>query len=213
MRLYPLVSSHELRRRFRVAIPVYAAWIVAYEVVARMALRLPAHNIATSIDTLIPLQPAWVWIYELTYVMPIAALFIINDARRFDRAVWAIAIASIAAFVVYVAFPVTFPRPSLGHGLAEHVLAMEYHYDSNSNHLPSLHVANVFILYFAIRGPRLGRWGNHAALVIALLVSASTVLVKQHLVADVITGALLGWLAHLVALRIIPGSEQTHVRA
>jgi hypothetical protein len=55
-------------------------------------------------------------------------------------AVVAIVLANAAAFAVYVALPVAFPRPPLGSSLAERVLAAQYAADFSpgANKLPSM---------------------------------------------------------------------------
>jgi membrane-associated phospholipid phosphatase len=48
------------------------------------------------------------------------------------------------------------------------------------------------MIYAAVRGQRLGAWGDRALLLLVLAITASTLLVKQHLVVDVFAGALWG---------------------
>ena len=86
----------------------------------------------------IPFVPAWVWVYELTYLLPFLAVFAIEDAARFDRALRAILFAAVTAYPLYLCLPVGFPQPALGDSLAERALALERSLDaaSGANHLP-----------------------------------------------------------------------------
>jgi membrane-associated phospholipid phosphatase len=184
----------ELSRRLCWTTFAYLAWIASYEGVGWYARTLPTRDLSLSIDAMIPFMPTWVWVYELTYVLPFVALFAIEDARRFDRALRAILLAAVSAYAVYLLLPVAFGHPALGTSLAERMLAVEYRYDfpPGANHLPSLHVANAVLLYEAVRGQRLGREGERIAFVLCLAIAASTLFVKQHIVADVVAGVAWG---------------------
>jgi membrane-associated phospholipid phosphatase len=196
----------ETFRRMRLTLCVYALWAAAYEAVGSYASALPASDLSLPLDALIPFVPQWVFVYQLTYVLPFAAIFAIEDAGRFDRAVLAIGCAAALAFIVYVALPVSFTQPALGHGLAARMLALERGLDSaRANHLPSLHVANVFILYLSVRKQRLGRNGDRLALGLAFAIAVATLVVKQHILLDVLAGVSLAPLAWHAARWIEPG--------
>lgn len=201
LRLRPAAPGGEIGRRLVAALVAYALWLAGFEAVGWYARTLPTFDLSMSIDAWIPFWPNWVWIYELTYVLPFAALFAIEDGHRVNRALVAIGLASVAAYVVYLGLPVAFPWPPLGESLAEQVLAVERRcgFPPGANHLPSLHVANAFILYCAVRGQRLGRWGDRLALALAIGIALSTLFVKQHIFVDAAGGMLWGfgawWLA------------------
>ena len=163
-----------MRLRYaKILVAAYALWFACFWVVGTVASKLPTRDITSSWDVAIPVVPAFVWPYELCYVLPFLAILVIRDWRRFEAALVAIAIASGTAFVVYLCMPIAFPRPVLGDGLSERILAMEYAADFSpgANKLPSMHVALVVVTVLAI--------------------TASTLFVKQHLVADVAAG--IGW--------------------
>jgi len=185
-------ARREIERRLRRTALAYAVWLAGYEIVGRCAAALPGHDLSLPLDAAIPFVPAWVWVYQLTYLLPFLAPFAIEDGARFDRALRAILLAAITAYPIYLCLPVAFPHPALGESLAERALALERRLDvpNGGNHLPSLHVANAFILYLAVRGQRLGRLGDRAALGLATAIAASTLLLKQHIVVDVIAGGL-----------------------
>jgi membrane-associated phospholipid phosphatase len=188
-------AEDEWHRRVRLTAAVYLAWILGYELVGSYASKLHGVRLALPLDARIPLQPGWVWVYMATYLLPLAAALAIADAHRFNRALLAIGLASLSAYVVFVLLPVDFQRPPLAHGtITERLLARQYHYDfpHGGNQLPSLHVANACIVYAAVRGQRLGAWGDRALLVLVLAITASTLLVKQHLVVDVVAGLFWG---------------------
>jgi membrane-associated phospholipid phosphatase len=179
-------------RYLGILLVAYAIWFVSFMAVGRFAATLPTRDLTSALDRAIPLMPSFVWPYELCYALPVLALFVLRDFRRFDRALLAIGLASASAYVVYLAFPIAFPRPVLGDTLAERILALEYAADFHpgANKLPSMHVALSWIMGFAMRRQR-GRVLDGTLIVTVLAITASTVLVKQHLLIDVAAG--IGW--------------------
>ena len=133
----------------KILVAAYALWFACFWVVGTVASQLPTRDITSSWDLAIPVVPAFVWPYELCYALPFVAIFVIRDLRRFDAALVAIAVASGTAFVVYLCVPIAFPRPVLGHGLSERILAMEYAADFSPG-------ANNFTTDSAIRASRCG---------------------------------------------------------
>jgi membrane-associated phospholipid phosphatase len=189
------LNEEEWHRRVRLTAAVYMAWILGYELVGTYASHLPGVHLALALDAWIPLEPQWVWVYMTTYFLPLAAPFAIADNHRFNRALLAIGLASVTAYLVFLALPVSFERPPLAHHtVAARLLARQYRYDfpHGGNQLPSLHVANACIVYASVRGQRLGRWGDRALWLLVLAIAMSTLLVKQHLVIDVFAGGLWG---------------------
>jgi membrane-associated phospholipid phosphatase len=189
------LDQDEWHRRVRLTAAVYLAWSLGYELVGNYASHLPGVDLACPLDARIPLLPGWVWVYVVTYLLPLAAPFAIEDAHRFNRALLAIGLASVTAYSVFLLLPVNFQRPPLAqHTLSEWLLARQYRYDfpHGGNQLPSLHVANAYIVLAAVRGQRLGVWGDRALLLLVLAIAASTLLVKQHLVVDVLAGGVWG---------------------
>jgi membrane-associated phospholipid phosphatase len=171
--------------------------------VGSYASTLRTYDLTTTLDRAIPLVPAFVWPYELLYVFPFFSLFILRDFRRFDVALIALATANLAAFPVYMSLPVSFPRATLGHSLAERVLALEYAMDFSpgANNLPSMHVAMSWIMGRAMLGQR-GRIADALIVAIVFAIALSTVMVKQHVVVDAISGAVFGALAWAFATRV-----------
>lgn len=79
--------------------------------------------------------------------------------------------------------PVTFERENI----FTKIVTMLYNFDTNTNVCPSMHVIGSFAVYFSARKSKLFSslpW-RIAFLVAALLISASTVFLKQHSVIDI----------------------------
>ena len=89
-------------------------------------------------------------------------------------------------------------HPHLVVGLNDSILKYLYDCDLGFNSFPSLHVANIVFVSLLVWRKRGARWGCVMA-GLATLIAASTMLVKQHFVADVAAGALLGWISFVLS--------------
>ena len=88
---------------------------------------------------------------------------------------------------------------------SERVLALEYRADfgEGANNMPSLHVTFAWLVVLACR--RLGPRAAGAGLpLVATAISASTLLVKMHILADVVAGAALAPASWAAAGRLLP---------
>ncbi|HVA66864.1 MAG TPA: phosphatase PAP2 family protein [Elusimicrobiota bacterium] len=162
------------------------------------------HPAALPWDGLIPLEPAWVWIYLLYYPFCVSAAFFPGVFRR-ARVFWAILLGFLfqfaAAGLIFYFFPTRIVHPSVpGVGLSAQALRELYAVDSGHCIFPSLHVANtVFVSLVATR--MLAKRWSALFFIVAGIIAASTVLVKQHFLVDIPSGALLGILAYWLATR------------
>ncbi len=195
-------------RRFYLAATaaVYLVWIAAYMGTGWYAAGLPAHDLTTSLDRAIPLVPEAVWVYQLVYLLPFVPAAVARDWHRLNRGFLALMLAHLGASAVYLFFPVAFAKPALGEGLSERMLAAEYAADfqPGANNLPSLHVAFAWIFWLACRRQGLPRAAEAVLLAAAAGITTSTLLVKQHLVADAAVGFLWAFAAWLAAERVYP---------
>jgi membrane-associated phospholipid phosphatase len=190
----------------RFAAAFYVVWIAAFELVGRYAVGLPTRDYTTALDRAIPLVSQFVWPYQICYVFPFLPLFVLRDWHRFNRAILALVMANTVAFTIHVFVPVAFPRPELGHSLSDSYLRLIYAGDFSPGacKLPSLHVTFAWIVYFACRKQRLSRAGDLAVLLVAALISVSTLFVKQHILIDVVAGFVLAWVSWTTASWVYP---------
>jgi hypothetical protein len=179
-------------RYVKLTFAAYALWIACFELVGHVASQLPSRDLSTSIDRSIPLFPPAIWLYESCYLLPFAVPLLARDFRRVHIGFRAALIANATAFIVYLAYPVAFPRPKLGSSVAERLLALEYALDfqPGANNLPSLHVAMSFLTLLTCSRQGLPRGVMSALTLLALGITASTLLVKQHLVLDAALGVV-----------------------
>ena len=94
-------------------------------------------------------------------------------------------------------------RPSIPEqGFWNQMLALLYQMDAADNLFPSIHCLNSWFCYIAVRGRReIPRWYQRFSFWAALAVFVSTLTTKQHVIADVIGGALLAEVTWQIAGR------------
>jgi membrane-associated phospholipid phosphatase len=162
---------------------------------AALAASLKPLPLETALDPYIPFVPAFIFAYLLYYPWLLLPVPILQRSQTFYRAMLAFALVQVTAIVVYLAFPSRMVRPDIGGlpaGLGTDLIAWLYRTDRGWNLFPSLHVAHsslVAMLYWV--HCRKAFW--FAALG-ALLIAASTVLIKQHYVIDIPAGVLLAFI-------------------
>ena len=173
-------------------IPVYLIWFVTVE-------HLVVEDYYVSylpLDDRIPFVPYIAAFYVMWYpylLIPVLYLYF-KDARAFVRHGVYLAITLSLCLGTYMAFPNGQDlRPEdTGGGFCGWLLDMLYAADTNTNVLPSMHVVTCIgtsIAAFDSERMRKVRW---PVLILGVLISASTVLVKQHSILDVIWAAVLG---------------------
>jgi membrane-associated phospholipid phosphatase len=172
----------------------YAVWLTLYLGVNAATAGRNAAQPMLPFEPRIPLVAAAYPIYASVYLEIVLPLFLARTRRAFLRTQLAITVASLLAFAVFLAAPMPYPRPVLTtqadfHGL----LALEWAVDGPRCTFPSLHVAIAFVLWLGLRDEA-PRW-RLPLLLLAIAVAISTVLVKQHFIADVAAGAVLAAVA------------------
>lgn len=188
-----------LRQRYAlVVLAGYVMWTLSYELVGIHAARLPTLDLTTALDRAIPLWPPAVWPYEACYLLPLVLVLVARDWHRVNIWLLSCLLANLSAFVIYVAVPVAFPRPTLGTSLAEQVIALEYAWDFHpgANNLPSMHVTLSWLTFVACYGQGLRRLWLVLLTLLVVAITPATLLVKQHLVVDAISGlvwAIVSW--------------------
>lgn len=157
------------------------------------------------LDQQIPVIPWTIVIYFGCYLVWIVNYLI--AASREKEFVWRFFAADVLARLVCMAFylllPTTNVRPSIPEqGFWNQMLALLYQMDAADNLFPSIHCLNSWFCYIAVRGRReIPLWYQRFSFWAALAVFVSTLTTKQHVIADVIGGALLAEVTWQIAGR------------
>lgn len=176
-------------------------------------LRNPAHPVIqmpmTALDHAIGHQPWAFWAYvSLWLYVGIAPGLMLRLRDLLLLGSWAAALCATGLLVFYLV-PTAVPPHTLNPALAGHPgFALLQGVDAAGNACPSLHVATaVFSAAWVQRlAQRIGApaWLRVLNLVWLLLIVYSTMAIKQHVVLDVLAGALLGGFFAWASLRSLP---------
>jgi membrane-associated phospholipid phosphatase len=157
------------------------------------------------LDHALPVEPAWSVVYLSLFLAALLPAFVVHQQELVRRTVNAFLAIWLVAYVFFVAYPTIGPRSSgnvAGDEFSDWLLRTIYSSDVRYNCFPSLHVAQCFLA--ALVCVRIHRGVGAVAGLWAALVGISTLYTKQHYVLDVISGALLAYVAYCVFLRGYP---------
>jgi membrane-associated phospholipid phosphatase len=185
-----------------------AIWLVQTGVLSAIYLRVNAatsgHAVATPLlplESRIPLVAAAFPVYISLYFELTLPIVLLRTWRTFVRMQTACLLACLVACLVYVLFPMSYPRPQLAaHSAVQGWLVHHWEVDGPACTFPSLHVTLAWLLAFSL-GARSRNW-RAAWSLNALIISVSTLLVKQHYIVDVAGGIALAVVSWRVAPRL-----------
>lgn len=153
------------------------------------------YNIESSLDRLIPIWAPSVIIYLGCYLFWAANYIIIAQQEKDTVCQFFSAdfLSRIVCLIFYLVVPTTNVRPNVDpSGFWNQLLLYLYSIDAADNLFPSIHCLVSWFCYIGIRGnEKIPKWYRGLSCIMALLVCASTLLTKQHVIIDVIGGILL----------------------
>jgi len=188
-------------RRFVLTLIAVLLFAGGYMQVNRLLVGTPARTLGTEVDRMIPFWPPAELIYIMVYLFILLPVVQVRCPRVLTRVATGYYAYNLVAIFVFWYFPVRYERPPAFaiESLTTWGVALNYFLDPPYNCFPSLHVANsVFASAVAWRIDRRVGW---VASVFAVAISLSTMLVKQHYLADVLSGAALGFAGYRMFAR------------
>ena len=179
-----------------------------YFPLAHFTSGLEAKSPVLAIDRATSLSPDWMYIYGYVFLASIQPLFVVDDDKLFRAIARAYICAELVAFAVFAAYPVHMllrPESVAVSSFSTWGLNLAYWVDPPTNCLPSMHVTLSTLA--ALCCWRVDRLVSIIASCVAVLICASTMLVKQHLFADVVAGLALAVVCYalFVARAKLPG--------
>lgn len=154
----------------------------------------------TFVDRLIPLVPEFFWIYILYYPLCFAPIAILKDMFTFRRVALAFALQFFISFIIFIAIPVRMIQPAIFEDtISARGLKAFYNFDPGFNVFPSLHVANLVMIVFIFYEH--SKFWARILLFLTILISLSTMFVKQHYFVDVVSGAFFGWFVYYIVFQ------------
>lgn len=184
-----------------VSLPICLISVILYFLAQILPRFSDPVNIMTDWDRAIPLVSEWVLVYYGSYVFWIVNFVMV--ARR-GREYWfrffaAFFTSSVIAFVVFMLYPATMEQPEItGTGFFPFCMRLMYAVDEPVNLLPSFHCLSSWFCALGLHSDeKTPLWYKIFSYVFAVLVFASTLFVRQHCIADVITGVALAQILYM----------------
>lgn len=190
--------------------------LLLYFPIYLLAFFLLEHNITTSywvsyfpmLDDRIPFLPCFVIPYYLwyPYIFIPGIYFLFRDVPTFKLYMYNVILGYSLALAICALFPngqdlrpTSFPADTLFTRMVRAI----YSVDTNTNVLPSMHVIGTLAVVSAVmhspttRSPLI----RVSFILIAALICASTVFIKQHSILDIFAGILISTLVHLLVYK------------
>lgn len=209
------MQKRTFRENLEQLLPAYARMPLLFLVIINLLayygsrlipLQMAPLNMQLPLDGRIPFRQEWIIIYILAYLQWVVGYVLIaRESREHCRRVLTgEMIAKLICMVLFVVLPTRIERPQVeGRGLCAFLVRLIYATDAPINLFPSIHCLESWICFRGAVGmKRVPRWYAPAMLVLTLLVFASTVLVKQHVLVDIPAGILVGEVGLLLANRL-----------
>ena len=190
-------------------------WYLLYLPIYLLMFALVEHFIVDNywvswctLDSRIPFVRQFVLIYVMWYPLMLGTtlFLLLKDRRAFVRFARALVIGLSACMLIFVLLPSgqeLRPAEVPGSDLSAWLLRAIYAADTNTNVFPSMHVVGTLAAMVAVFDsrciPDAARWGVAA---LGVLINASTVLIKQHSVLDILGGVALYALVYLLVYRL-----------
>jgi membrane-associated phospholipid phosphatase len=150
-----------------------------------------------AIDAYIPFVPIFVFGYTLYYAWLFLPMLLLRTRAQFYQVMIGFNLVQLPALLFFLLYPSRMTRPLVpGHDIASRLVHFLYRLDPGFNLLPSLHVGHSVLvaLFFHTFRPK-STWVTMGS----VLIIVSTVLIKQHVVLDVLSGIALAVAARMGA--------------
>lgn len=169
--------------------------MVVYYVPSRLlATDVPRYDLSLALDGLLPCVPFFLLFYVLAYGQWIGShIFHSHDSVQLCyRLAMADIFSKVICLLCFVFIPTEITRPEIvGNGFFEWGTRFIYTIDAPVNLFPSIHCLESWLCFRgAMMLQKKRAWYITVQGVLALLVFASTVLIKQHFVIDIPAGIL-----------------------
>ena len=174
---------------------------VIYNGAIRLMRDVPMLDMTSSLEEAIPLRTEWIVVYFGCYLFWGVNYILIarTGKEKWFRFLTADLLAELVCGVCFVLLPTTNVRPEVvGTGLCDQLVRLLYQIDPAQNLFPSIHCMVSWFCCLGLRDEkeRIPCWYRFAAAAFAVAVCASTLFLKQHVLADVLAGVLLAELCY-----------------
>jgi membrane-associated phospholipid phosphatase len=168
---------------------------LAYSLIQYL-ITINEYNFLTDLDIAIPFIPEFIWVYHtLIPIIGISAIVLIKNRKLFFSTLNGYIIATIILSIFYIFLPSFYPRQLItDSSVSSYMVELTRLIDNANNTFPSGHVTFSWLLaLFLMKSDcaKKWKWLGPTYLIWAILISISTLVLKQHYIVDVISGIIL----------------------
>lgn len=182
--------------------PIYGLTFLLLE----RGLTLTYHTVEVPTDSLIPFNEFFVFPYYFwfAFLILIHIYTLLFDVPAFKKLMYFIMITYTVTCIIYLIYPTKQelrPTEFARDNFCVDIVKYLYNFDTNTNVCPSLHViGSLAVLFTSWHCERFKTfWWRAGFLISAVLISISTVFLKQHSVIDIYVAVLLCVIAYPLA--------------
>ncbi|MGH4051804.1 MAG: phosphatase PAP2 family protein [Clostridium sp.] len=152
------------------------------------------NSVLTFVDEFIPFNRVFILPYISWYIFIaiFAVVLCILDKKRYFKLLITLNIGMITCYIIYFFYPTYVPRPMITETdfLSNLVLTL-YAADNPYNCFPSIHVLNSALIALYVCGSqKVAKWIKIACIIMSVSIILSTMFIKQHYFADVLSGVI-----------------------
>jgi len=153
-----------------------------------------AYNLTTTFDNAIPFVKEFIVPYVAWYgfIFFVMAYLCFKDRRTYYITLTCYALGLASSFITFYFFQTTVPRPEvMGSDVFSKMVLRIYGADQPYNCFPSIHVLTSFLMVKAVSASTFRSTANLLAVWFsAVMIIVSTLLVKQHVILDAVSGII-----------------------
>lgn len=185
--------------------------VIIYQAVAYFLAKftpMERHLVGDVIDSKIPFLSIFIVPYILWYLFLVVVPCILyeQDRKSFYWYLVSNFIVDTVATIIFIFYPTLLVRPEISvDSVFTWLVNLIYWGDTPAlNCFPSIHCANCFVaIFIMIKGNKIKKQHRFTTSIFALLIIASTLFIKQHVVIDVVGAFVLA----LIVVMIVKGTS------
>ena len=175
-------------------------WTVPYMTLGLLNEFREVSTLPLWLDDFVPFWAPAIIGYALYFPLCFFTFLVVKDEDILRKGVKAFIFTSLMTSLFFLIYPIAMVKPVLEvTGVFDWLVQLVWKVDATANAFPSQHVAYSFLCAFVYGKYFRGKGWIFVGL--AVVVSISTMLVKQHYIWDVVSGFLIALLAYCLAFK------------
>ena len=165
------------------------------------------HLIGSVLDEKIPFVIEFILIYSIWYPLVIFTFFLLfkHNKEKYQKTKKVVLVSLVMAYICFFAYPTTIIRPEVNsfNDLFSLIAYISFKADNPVNCFPSCHCLLSFDMIYALyKEKSINKYLRITLIILFILIIASTLLVKQHVIADVISAFIFSIFATFILPKI-----------